>query len=38
MAAVGELVLTEELKPKQRQALSDLLKSFAPLVEPRSTR
>jgi DNA helicase-2/ATP-dependent DNA helicase PcrA len=28
MAAVGELVLTEELKPKQRQCLSDLLKSF----------
>jgi DNA helicase-2/ATP-dependent DNA helicase PcrA len=29
MAATGELVLTEELKAKQRQALSDLLKSFA---------
>jgi DNA helicase-2/ATP-dependent DNA helicase PcrA len=29
MAATGELVLTEELKPKQRQALSDLLKGFA---------
>jgi len=29
MAAAGELVLTEEIKPKQRQALSDLLKSFA---------
>ena len=29
MAAAGELVLTEELKPKQRQALADLLKSFA---------
>jgi DNA helicase-2/ATP-dependent DNA helicase PcrA len=29
MAAVGELVLTEELKAKQRQVLSDLLKSFA---------
>jgi DNA helicase-2/ATP-dependent DNA helicase PcrA len=28
MAAVGELVQTEELKAKQRQALSDLLKSF----------
>jgi DNA helicase-2/ATP-dependent DNA helicase PcrA len=28
MAAVGELVVTEELKPKQRQALSDLMKSF----------
>ena len=29
MAAAGELALTEEIKPKQRQALSDLLKSFA---------
>jgi DNA helicase-2/ATP-dependent DNA helicase PcrA len=28
MAAVGELVLTEELKPRQRQTLSDLLQSF----------
>ena len=29
MAATAELILTEELKSKQRQALSDLLKSFA---------
>ncbi len=29
MAAAGELVLTEEIKPKQRQTLSDLLKSFS---------
>ncbi len=29
MAAAGELVLTEEIKAKQRQALSDLLKNFA---------
>ncbi|HEX9906608.1 MAG TPA: UvrD-helicase domain-containing protein [Propylenella sp.] len=29
MAATAELVLTEELKPKQRQALADLLKSFS---------
>ena len=28
MAAVCELVLTEELKPRQRQALGDLMKSF----------
>ena len=28
MAATGELILTEELKAKQRQVLSDLLKSF----------
>ncbi len=28
MAAVGELIGTEELKPKQRQALTDLMKSF----------
>ncbi len=28
MAAAGELVLTEEIKPRQRQTLSDLLKSF----------
>ncbi len=28
MEAAGELVLTEEVRPKQRQALSDLLKSF----------
>jgi DNA helicase-2/ATP-dependent DNA helicase PcrA len=25
MAAAGELVLTEEIKPKQRQAITDLL-------------
>ena len=37
MAAAGELVLTEELKAKQRQALSDLLKSFQPLVGAGST-
>ncbi len=29
MAAAGELVLSEEIKPKQRQTLTDLLKSFA---------
>ncbi len=29
MAAAGELVLTEEIKAKQRQALTDLLKSFS---------
>ena len=28
MAAAGELVLTEEIKAKQRQTLADLLKSF----------
>jgi DNA helicase-2/ATP-dependent DNA helicase PcrA len=29
MAAAGELVLTEEIKPKQRQAITNLLKNFA---------